>query len=73
MDIPPFQILNPRNSLLGICDHLRKEISEAGAAELSCSCAVEVTVVDGFTIGGDAKTSDGGGAGSGLRIWDWEC
>ena len=72
MDIPTFQILNPSHAFLRIRDHLSKEICEAGAAKLCSSRAVEVAVVDGFAIRGDAETWGGRGAGSRLWGWQWD-
>lgn len=53
--IPSLQILNARYSPLCISYHLAKEIGETGFAELCISGPIEVSIVDGFAIRGDAE------------------
>lgn len=39
-DEPFLQILNPSHALLRVANHLTKEISKAGLAELLCAAAI---------------------------------
>lgn len=40
---------------VGVGDHFHEEEGEAGAAEFGTAAAVEVAVVDGFAVTGDAE------------------
>lgn len=68
-----------RHALLGVGNHFREEVGEAGATELGGAGAVEVPVVDGFAVGGGAEARlrssllrglGRGGAGEGSRRLD---
>ena len=59
--VPLLEILDPGHPLLRVADHLAEEVGEAGAAELGRPSAVEVPVIDGFTVGGGAEAVLGGG------------
>lgn len=43
------------DAFLSIGHHLAEEVGEAGAAELGGACAVEVSVVNCFAVGGGAE------------------
>ena len=66
MDVPPFQILDTRDSFLSVYDHLRKKVCKASAAKLGRSCAIQVTVIDCLAIGRGAEAWIGRGAWSRL-------
>ena len=49
--IPLLKLLDACYPALGVADHLREEVGEAGLAELGRLGAVQWSVVDGFAIG----------------------
>ena len=67
-DLPLLQILNPCDAALGISHHLTEEKREGGTAELAIAAAVQVSVIDGFAVGGDAQAGTGTGQGRGLDL-----
>ena len=71
------EILDASYTPLGIGNHFRKEVGEGGAADFCGASAVDVPVVDGLPIGGNAETALGlllgfeaGGLG---RSWGGGC
>ena len=53
--LPFFEVLDSGHAALGVGDHLREEVAEAGAREFGSTRAVEVAVVDCFAGGGGAE------------------
>ena len=58
--LPAFEILDACYPLLRIAYHLTEEIGKAGTAELGGTRPIEVSVVDGFPVGGRPETTLGG-------------
>ena len=56
LDVPPLEVLYPRHPPLRIADHFRKEVTEAGAAELCGSGPVQIAIVNGFAVRGVSKS-----------------
>lgn len=67
-NLPLLQILDPRHATLGIGDHLAEEKGKGGAAQLAVAAAIQVSIVDGFAVGGDAQAGTGTGQGRGLDL-----